>query len=204
MPVVYRERTLADDELRRLWPACDVAGYPFGPFVRLLLLTGCRRSELAELLWSDIDLDRREIVIPGERYKNLKAHLVPLSTQAVMLIAALPHLAGSPYVFSATGKKPLGGIFRRTHQLNELIDPALAKWGPHDLRRTVRTGLSRLGVPAEVAERCLGHLPGGIQRHYDMHQYAREKRAALQLWADHIDALVNGQCGQVVPLRTAG
>lgn len=91
VPVVYRERTLADDELRRLWPACDVAGYPFGPFMRLLLLTGCRRSELAELLWSDIDLDRREIVIPGERYKNLKAHLVPLSTQAVTLIAALPH-----------------------------------------------------------------------------------------------------------------
>lgn len=200
-PARVRERCLSDDELKRLWIACGEEPFPFGAYVRLLALSGCRRGELASLTWADVDLSERTVVIPGRRCKSGKPHLIPLSRQALNIIQELPQFTG-PHVFGSAGEKAMGGFHWRQSRLDARIDPPLAAWGMHDVRRTVRTGLARLRIPESVAERVLGHAPRGLERHYNMHQYADEKRQALQLWADHITRLVDGDAaaGKVVAL----
>jgi integrase len=166
----------------------------------MLLLTGCRRTELATLEWSDVNFVEQTIVIPGERYKNGKPHLIALSRQAMALLAELPRL-GDRYVFTATGRKPLNAFEKRKEWFDALLDPPI-DFGLHDLRRTTRTGLSRLRVPWDIAERVLGHTQRGVARHYDHHDYADEKRQALQLWADHITRLVEGDIASNVVALT--
>jgi integrase len=201
-PARIRERALSNDEVRRLWAACGEAGFPFGPFVQLLLLTACRRGELATLQWTDVDLAERTIVIPGARFKNGKPHLIPLSRQALALVEALPRFSG-PYVFSTPGsEKQLGGFHWRQGKLDAFLDPPLDAWSLHDLRRTTRSGLARLRVPESVAERVLGHTVRGLERTYNLHNYADEKRQALQQWADHITRLIDGEAADnVVAIR---
>ncbi len=198
-PVRARERTLSDHEVRRLWAACDERPHPFGRYMQLLLLTACRRMELATLLWSDVDVAEKTIVIPASRYKTGKAHLVPLSRQAVALLESLPRLG--QYVFTGRGEQAMRGFHTRKEKIDALIDPPI-DYDLHDLRRTVRTGLARLRVPESTAERCLGHTTRGIERHYNLHQYADEKRQALQAWADHISRIVEGgaAAGNVVTM----
>jgi integrase len=106
-----RERVLSDEEVRRVWLACDQQPHPFGNYLKGLLLTGCRRTELAMLEWADVDLDEQVIIIPGHRYKNGKPHLIPLSRQELVLLADLSRL-GDQYVFTATGRKPLNAAER--------------------------------------------------------------------------------------------
>lgn len=195
-----RERTLSDDEVRRLWLACDQRPHPFGRYVQLLLLTACRRSELANLEWSEVDFVEQTIVIPGAKYKTGRAHLVPLSRQALALLQELPRI-DDVYVFPGRGGgKPIAAFTQMKAGIDRLIDPPLGDWNLHDTRRTVRTGLSRLRVAPHIAERVLGHAQTGMERHYDMHQYADEKRQAFQAWADFIDEVVQGKRRTVVPL----
>lgn len=186
-----RDRVLSDDELRRLWVACDQRPHPFGRYVQLLLLTACRRMELATLRWSDVDFGERTIIVPGSRYKTGKPHLIPLSRQALRIIEGLPRL-DDVYVFPGRGGgKPLAAFTQHKTRLDALLDPPI-DYNLHDTRRTCRTGLSRLRVPPHIAERVLGHAQQGIERVYDVHSYADEKRQALQLWADHVTRIVEG------------
>ena len=194
-----RERVLTDDELRRVWLACEKKPFPFGNYIKGLLLTACRRTELATLEWSDVDLDEQVIVIPPERYKTHRPHLIPLSRQAMALLQEQPRIGDDRWVFTATGRRPLNAYEKRMEWFRELLDPAI-DFSLHDLRRTVRTNMSRLRVPPHIAERVLGHVQGGVEKHYDFHSYVDEKRLALQIWADHIEAVVSGQRGAVTPL----
>lgn len=197
-PMRVRERALSDDEVRRLWIACDERPYPFGRYMQLLLLTACRRMELATLLWSDVDLAEKTIIIVGAKYKTGKPHLIPLSRQAVALLEALPRLG--EFVFTGRGGA-MRGFHTRKEKIDRLLDPSF-DYDLHDLRRTTRTGLARLRVPESIAERCLGHTVRGIERHYNLHNYADEKRAALQLWADHVTRIIEGEAaaGNIVVL----
>ena len=200
-PMRVRERALSDDEVKRLWLACEQRPHPFGRYLQLLLLTACRRMELATLLWTDVDMSERTIVITADRYKTGKPHLVPLSRQAVALLESLPRLG--PYVFTGRGEQhAMRGFHTRKAKVDVLIEPPV-QYQLHDLRRTVRTGLARLKVPESTAERVLGHTTRGIERHYNFHGYADEKRAALQLWSDHVTRLVDGEAagGNVVAIR---
>ncbi len=192
-----RERTLFDDEIKSLWQVATAGHYPFAPYVQLLLLTGCRKGELAGLQWSDIDVGGRLITIPSERYKTGIAHAVPLSAQAMGVIAALPKFDG-PYVFSTTGgAKPISGFTQmKAHFDRKLPEPLT--YTLHDLRRTVRTGMSRLKIPPHIAERVLGHVQRGIERHYDHWHYLDEKRAALEAWGRHVEAVVTGEAANNV------
>jgi integrase len=188
-----RERVLTDDELRAVWMAAGELGHPSAGIVRLLILTGQRRNEIAGLRWSEIDLDKRTLHLPPERTKNARAHVVPLSDQAVAIVDGLPRLVDADLVFTIK-RKPVTGFSR----LKDKLDAAsgVVDWTIHDLRRTVASGLQRLGVRLEVTEAVLNHRGGstaGIVGVYQRHDYAAEKRDALQRWADHVEGLVSGK-----------
>jgi integrase len=204
-----RQRALSDAELPAVWAVAQSVGYPFGAYVKLLLLTGCRRGELAGLQWSEIDLDDGTITIPAERYKTGLSLLVPLSEPARHVIDELPRLAGGQYVFSTTGgRRPISGFSKMMRR----FDSALAKhcedvglaafdFDLHDLRRAVRTGMSALRIPPHVAEACLGHVVTGVQKHYDHWTYRPEKTEALAAWGRKIESLIDPTApGNVVTL----
>jgi integrase len=193
-----RHRVLNDDEIGHVWAACDLVGPPFGGFVQLLLLTACRRGELAGLRWSEIDPDRQLLTVPAQRYKTNRELAVPLSRLAQQVLAGVPRGAGGDYVFSLScGRRPLVSIARLKEAFEaQLANHCRAQGVPafeftlHDLRRTVRTGLSELKVPPHVAEAVLGHVITGVQRHYDRWSYLPEKRQALDAWAAKVERLI--------------
>jgi integrase len=193
-PVPARDRVLSDEEIARIWVGAEDLGWPFAGLFRMLLLTGQRRDEVASLSWSELDRGQAMWSLPASRSKNKKPHLVPLSKQA---ISVLDELAGGDdwprqgLVFSTTGKTPVSGFSKAKKRLDEWLalalgDRQLEPWRTHDLRRTVATGLQRLGVRFEVTEAVLNHLSGarsGIAGVYQRHDWATEKRDALQRWA---------------------
>jgi integrase len=183
-----RERNLDDDELRALLVACDEVPYPIGPCVKLLLLTGCRREEIAQAQWSEIKGD--VLVVPPSRFKSNCEHRVPLSRDAKALIDSLPRHSG-PYLFTTTdGEKAINGWGNKSGK--QEIDRIMARelghepehWVLHDLRHVVRTRLSALGVRPEVAEMCLGHGKRDLERVYNQYAYEPEQREAYQQCAD--------------------
>ncbi|HUO23058.1 MAG TPA: tyrosine-type recombinase/integrase [Caulobacteraceae bacterium] len=187
---VPRDRFLSMAEVARLYRAAELLGYPFGGWVRLLILTGQRRTEVASMAWADVDLDAATWVIPATQTKNGRAQLVPLSSQAVALLRQQPRLG--PYVWSSDGVTFISGYSRAKSRLDDFIkNPELSAWRFHDIRRTVATHCVRLGVLAEVIERLLNHSPKGVTaRVYALHNYAAEKREALQLWANEVDRVL--------------
>lgn len=195
-----RDRTLSDDELVAVWRASTTLQKPFGPFYRLLILTGQRRDEVASLQWEDLDRKSARWTIPAERAKNGQTHIVPLS-QAV--ITELDALAGSiwpksGYVLTTTGKNPISGFSKAKKALDARIAKEgnkLPDWRVHDLRRTLATGLQRLGVRFEVTEAVLNHISGakgGVAGIYQRHDWLDEKRAALEAWATQLERLLAG------------
>jgi integrase len=184
---VSRDRKLDDDELACVWRAAG--GYPYGPVVKLLALTGARRDEIGRLRWDEIK--ESEIHLSGARTKNGEAHIIPLSRPALEVIAGIPHIAGAGFVFTVGGDKPLNGWGKAKERLDKAA--GIAPWRIHDIRRTVATGLEKLKVPLQVTEAVLGHTAGskgGIVGIYQLHEYADEKRTALEAWGAHVMALV--------------
>jgi integrase len=184
-----RDRVLRREEIAALWATWTAAGYPFGALQKFLLLTGQRRGEAAEMTWGEVDLEARTWTIPAARSKSGREMLVPLSDLAVELLEGLPRFEGCGFVFTSRGKRPVSG-FSKARDIAER-DSGVTGWRLHDLRRTCRTGLARLGVPEIVAERCLNHAPKGLSAVYNVHQYQDEKREAFQKWADHLRLIVN-------------
>lgn len=206
-----RERDLRDDELASLWPASEALGAPFGPYLKVLLILGQRRTEVATMRWQDIDLDKGEWTLPRDLTKAKRTHVIPLPRMAVDILKEMPRQLG-PYVFSTTaGERPISGFGRVKERLDKTITTARAKktlaameaWTLHDLRRTVATRMAELGVPVEHIGRVLNHAPRGVTATvYDKHTYVPEKRRALELWADYLKSIVAPEAGSnVVPLR---
>jgi integrase len=188
-PVVKRERVLTDDELAAIWRATDRIG-PFNSITRLLILTGQRREEVAGMKWTELSDDFSAWIIPSSRTKNGKAHIVPLTEAAREILRNAPRIVEhvfpgrcGPFRGLAVGKKPLDKC------------SGVTDWRLHDLRRTVATGLQRLGVRLEVTEAVLNHISGsrsGIVGVYQRHDFANEKRQALEAWTAHVIAIVEG------------
>lgn len=224
-PTASRERVLTDGELVEIWNAAD-STTAFGGIVRTLLLTGQRRDEVAGMVWDELATDLSIWTLPGERVKNSNTHIVPLSPAVQDLIKQQHRRVRADgetdYVFGGrTGQ--FSGWSRCKERLDATIlenrqieaakrgdDPALVKpipgWVLHDLRRTVATGLQRLGVRLEVTEAVLNHVSGskaGIVGVYQRHDWATEKREALNGWANHVSSLVGGtvDSDKVVRLR---
>jgi integrase len=201
-----RDRLLTDAEVAAIWRNVEAVGKPFASVYKLLLLTGARREEIAEAKWEDFDADLATLTIPPTRSKTGDAMLIPLPPAAVELITALPRFNG-PYIFTTTaGRRPVGAF----SQAKERLNLALAASGStvpafviHDFRRAVRSGLARLGVPAVVAELCLGHRQPGILGVYDRHSYFDEKCDALRRWEKHLLGIVSPPPAdnKIVPMR---
>jgi integrase len=198
-----RDRVLEDKELRAVWIATGELGHPYAGIVRLLILTGQRRNEIADLRWDEIDLDERVLHLPAARTKNGRPHDVPLSAPALAIIDGLSRLVDADRVFTIQ-RKPVAGFSK----MKERLDAAsrVSDWTLHDIRRSVASGLQRLGVRLEVTEAVLNHRGGsmaGIVAVYQRHDYASEKRDALERWADHVEALVSGRKANVLTLKSA-
>jgi integrase len=197
-----RDRILSDDEIVTLWRVCGEIGEPYGSFVRLLLLCGQRLQEVSGMRRSEIDGDGNWS-IPGTRTKNKKAHLVPLSRQALAIVMAAPRVGDSDLVWTTTGAGPINGFSKFKARLDESLKFA-EPWVFHDLRRSCASGMQGLGCPVGVIERALNHVSGsfkGIAGVYQRNPLTDETRAALQAWADHVDRLISGKTAKVVPLR---
>jgi integrase len=227
-----RDRVLSDDELRIVWRVAGDLGLPFGPMVRLLILTGARRDEVAEARWSEIDVEKRLWTLPAARSKNAVAHEIPLSDAALAVLARVPRIKGRAekgtvppdYIFTTTGATAVSGFSRAKTRLDTLLlaemrkeakeaggDPANVetppRWVIHDLRRTLASGLARLGINLPVIEKILNHTSGsfaGVVGVYQRHSYADEKRAALDAWARFVEGLNEKPAANVVPMRGRG
>jgi integrase len=206
--VASRRRVLGQEELVCLWLACDRAGWPWGPYVRLLILTMQRRQEVAEMDWSEIDLEAKTWTLPAERAKNGEAHIVPLTGMAIDQLKALcPKTQG--LVFTTTGRTAVSGFSKAKTTLDnemklimagreqarggESVPIFVPEWRLHDIRRTGATNLQALGIPIEVTEAVLNHISGtraGVAGIYNRYKYEPEKRAALEAWDQRLRELV--------------
>ncbi|MGO9996170.1 MAG: tyrosine-type recombinase/integrase [Acetobacteraceae bacterium] len=190
-----RDRVLSMAELVAVWEAAGPMNYPWGPYYRLILLTGDRRGEWAEAQWDWLDGERGRLEIPAAQYKTGKAQVVPLSSQARAIIQGLPRGEAGPFLFSSDGgATPVSGFSKAKARLDRHLAKAgnddMAPWVVHDLRRSMATHMERIGVEPHVIEVCLGHVLKGVAGTYRHYGYLPEKTAALQAWADELLASV--------------
>jgi integrase len=208
-PSQSRDRVLSDGELGEIWRAC--ADDDYGRIVKLLMLTGQRRGEIAGMRWSELDLEEAVWRLPGARTKNTLVHEVPLAPTALAIIAAMPRHAERDLLFGR-GPNGFGGWGKPKADLDANIAAARKKIGAkpmppfvvHDLRRAWATGVGNLGVAPHVIEAALNHVSGtrrSVAGVYNRSPYRAEVRAAMLLWSEHVTALVNGSDRKVVPLR---
>lgn len=179
-----------------------------GEALRMVLLTGARASEVTDLPWSELDLDAGTWLLPAERSKNKRAHLVPLVPQLIALLRARRDAVRGDWVFPAKRgghltaghlQRPLVQICARLRRLG------IAPFTTHDLRRTVETGMAAAKVHKEYRDRVLNHVDNSVGgQHYNMHDYEDEKREALEKWARRLEGMLTGSESNVVPMRRAG
>jgi integrase len=199
---VARERVLTHDELRTCWHTAGLDGYPFGPCVWLLMLTGQRRSEVSEMRWSELDIGNALWTIPRARVKNGTTQVVPLSGLATSIIRSLPRFPGSDFVFTTTGITPISGFGRLKDRLDAAFPSGTEDWRFHDLRRTTATNLAVLRVPPHIIEAVLNHKSGivsGVAAIYNRHAYLDEKREALELWSEKLSQIVTRDNSSATP-----
>jgi integrase len=215
-----RDRILTTAEIRAVWHGCDRMG-PFGRVVRFLLVAAQRRSEVADMEWHELDQERRVWLIPRERMKGDRAHLVPLSPLALSILAEQPKLG--THVFASTRSAPRGGTIpisgwskfkarldalavEALRQLTGDPEATIRGWRLHDLRRTAASLMTECGVSRFIAGKVLGHAEQTVTgKHYDLYEYAAEKKQALDLWGARLAAIVEGREGldNVVSLEAA-
>jgi integrase len=216
-----RDRVLDDRELRLVWKAADTLGRPYGAIVRLLVLTGQRRGEVVGMRWDEVDLERKVWSLPASRTKNKRPHALPLSSAAIDILTSLPRIENkSGLVFPARASRGenVGPVSahskakaRLDHAITEIAkldgSAPLVQWGFHDIRRSVASGMARLGVDLHVIERCLNHVSGsfgGIVGVYQKHKFEDAMRRAMDAWAAHVERLVTGaEAANVVELAKA-
>jgi integrase len=212
---------LTDDELFALWRATKRLPYPAGPVYQLLALTALRLNEVAGAAWPEFNLADRLWIIPAERMKGreetAQPHAVPLTDDMLAILAALPRFKKGKHVFSLTFgeqqawigdkiKKDIDARIARTLKAmarkrgDDPTDVELKPWVNHDIRRTVRSHLSRLKVTEEAREAVMAHVRPGIKGVYDLYDYLDEKRDALTLWAARLRSIVKPAPGNVIKM----
>jgi len=191
-----RDRVLPDDELKIIWDALGTDDY--STVVKLLMLTGQRLNEVAGLRWAEIDGDR--IVLPPSRTKNSREHAVPITDSVRALVGGRQR--NGEFVF---GRNHWARCKERLDQHIKEMGGDLPHWTHHDIRRSVASGMGELGIAPHIIEVVLSHISGfrgGVAGVYNRATYEREKRVALERWANHVEMVIGGkQPATVVPLR---
>jgi integrase len=195
-----RTRVLDDTEMRALWKACDEIGYPYGPLVKMLMLTGARLNEVAGAKWGEFN--GAGWTIPAARHKSEQLHRLPITDDLAALLATLPRFSDDFLFSSRFGRKPVSGFSKA----KQAIDTHMGDVPPfcfHDIRRSVRSQLSALKIEDHIAEMVIGHGRKGMQRVYDQHRYEVEIRSALVAWQRKLSRIIDPQ-PNVVALPVAG
>ena len=200
-----RDRVLHNDELAALWNCSKEESGHFGSILRLLILTGQRRSEVTGLIRRELDFKRAEWSLPPERAKNGNRSVVPMTAATMREVAHFEPAARDALLFTTNGRTPFSGHQKCKDRMDLTLQFA-EPWRLHDIRRTVATGLARLGVPQEVTESLLNHASGkvsGVASVYNQHNYADEKRNALTLWAHHVEWIADDELQVALESRIA-
>ena len=211
-----RDRVLRDDEIKAVWT--HLGSSEHDDVVRLLLLTGQRRSEIGGLCWSELNLDRAVLTLQGSRVKNWREHHVPLSEPVLDILKRQQHrvkrdgterdcLFGrddvAHNVHDQQGFRGWGAPLDKLRARIAADGIAMDHWTLHDIRRSVATGLGNLGVEPHVISGILNHsldIPRVTRTTYLHTKYEPQKRQALNLWAEHVMSLVGGRDAKIVPL----
>jgi integrase len=195
-----RERVLSPPEIRAIWRTLPDTEY--GNIVRLCFFTACRRSEVGNLEWSEIDFGKALLTIPGEKTKNHRTHRLPLLPEAIEILKLIPRREGNSFVFGSRH-----GFTTFSYCQNALVaclavtGDVAEPWSLHDIRRTVRSEIGDLGVEPWVGEQILNHARSGIEGVYNWAKLERQMRQALQLWADRLRTIVEDTTSNVAVLR---
>ena len=197
-----RTRVLSDDEVKAIWSACEPEGR-WGLWIKLLILTGGRNMEVRGARWSEFDLDGRMWTIPAARSKNGRPHTVHLTDAMFALLKAVPKFKDVDLLFPAVGnaKQPMSGDQKIKDRIDKRMRQTLCeagvkdteRWCVHDFRRTIATGLQRLGFRPDIADQVIGHVGStrsGAAAHYLHHGYEDERKVALETWTAHVLDLV--------------
>ena len=185
-----RDRVLDDNEIARVWAAWADLGWPFGSALKIMLLTGQRRTEVAHMRWNEVDLASSSWLMPRSATKSDREHVVPLAGATMELLSRAPRTG--EFIFSGNLGKPIAGFSKIKRRVDELS--GVADWRIHDLRRTAASGMAGLGHPPHIVEKVLNHASGtvsGIAAVYNRHDYLREKREALDDWSEHVREIVS-------------
>lgn len=176
-------------ELAQVWNAAELLGYAFGPYIRLLILTAQRRTEVASMRWDNLDLDASMWTLPAANTEGERRHFVPLTATAVQILNPLPRLG--VHVFTTDGRTPMTNYAKLKTRLDGFVAAgggAVAAWRLHDLRRSAAKHMVRVGIREEVVGRVLNHAATGVTaRVYALHSYGPEKRQALDTWAEEVE-----------------
>ena len=184
-----RDRVLNLEEVRAVYQATFELGSIWGPIVRLLILTGQRRSEIAKLKWSAVDLDGSRLVISGSETKNGKPHITHLAPAALAEIK--PIQREGEFVFSTTGVTPVSGLSKAKRRLDAILGSDVKHWRLHDLRRAMATYLASANVSEGVVDRIQNHsasgsAPSAVSRVYQQSDLLPQREFALAKWAEMV------------------
>ena len=222
--IVARDRVLDAREVGEVWRAAGTLGHPFGPLVRLLLLTAQRREEVGAMRWSEVSADLSVWTIPAGRAKNGAAHVAHLAPEARAVLAGVPRLTGCDYVFTTTGTSPVSGFSKAKERLDAAVAAARAEaamkggaeaepmpaWRLHDFRRSAVTWLAGPPhrFPPHVCDKLLNHVTttglSDVARVYQRAEFLPERKAALVAWARHVVARSEGAARDNVVETTFG
>ena len=185
-----RQRALTNKEIAAIWRACDELSVHQAVVVKACLATAGRRNEVAGLRHSELDLEDRVWRLPHDRNKSRRDHLIPLSAVALEVLASVPK-SHPTYVFPAVGSdNAMSGFSKWKRKLVEVS--GVTDWCLHDLRRTAATHMAALKVAPHVIELILNHQDRSrLAKTYNTHNYEEEKREALELWGEHLRAIVS-------------
>ena len=203
-----RERVLLDDELALLWLASEKLSKIWGTFFKILILTGARRAEVAEAKWAEFDFNQEKPTwtLSEKRTKNGRVFVLPISPFIIDILNGIPRVSQCDYVFTVTGKTPIIGFSDAKERLEEQIKILIEKmknqnnylfsenWRIHDIRRTVATGMARIGIQPHVIEAALNHVSGakaGVAGIYNRYSYFNEKTEAFTKWQEHVVNICN-------------
>jgi integrase len=191
-PRVGRDRVLSDDELRQIWNACEGVARDYCHIVRLLILTGQRRTEIGGMRWSELNTNDRTWTIPGERSKNGNQHTLTLPQAFWSIIDSIPRRDGIDQLFGFSARG-----YRNWNIPKQALDRrcSIPPWTHHDIRRTVATRMADIGIQPHVIEAVLNHQSGhkgGVARVYNRSAYTREVKVALAMWSEHVASIIGG------------
>jgi integrase len=185
--VTARERVLTDEELGRVWSAAVAMAEPWGPLFQLLVLTLARREEVAAMQWTEVSADHATWTIPSARMKRGQAHIVALPQPARDALGRVTRILGQDLIFSTNGRTHVSGFTKAKAALDKAAN--VTDWRLHDFRRTGVSAIAAMGFDSVVADKLLAHQLGklsSVARVYQRHDFAAERKAALEAWAAHV------------------